>query len=141
MFIPAMFCFLTTSLQRVLSARTVAARSCGEPPPGSIPCAASLARVSGSARKRIVAALSFSITSAGVPAGTINAYHDTASNFGTPCSAIVGSSGKSGERFWLATPSARSLPLLTKGSAVCSGANIIETWPPTRSLTAGAMPR
>ena len=44
-------------------------------------------------------------------------------------------------RLGLATPSARSLPLLMCGSAVCSGANIIETWPPTRSLTAGAMPR
>jgi hypothetical protein len=75
-----------------------------------------------------------------VPAGTIRAYHDTASKPGKPCSAIVGSSGITGERLRLAMPIARSLPERTCGSAEESWLNIIDTWPPSRSFSAGPVP-
>ena len=75
-----------------------------------------------------------------VPAGASSAYHDTASKPGKPDSAIVGTSGKSGVRFALATPRARSFPAWMCGSAADDCANMNAIWPPSRSRSAGAVP-
>ena len=53
---------------------------------------------------------------------------------------MVGSSGKIGERAGPVTASARSLPSLTSAIAGGSELKYIETWPPTRSVSAGAEP-
>ena len=52
---------------------------------------------------------------AGVFAGAKMPNQTIASKPGKPCSATVGTSGRSGERFELVTASARSLPCLTYG--------------------------
>jgi hypothetical protein len=62
------------------------------------------------------------------------------SKSGSPASIIVGTSGASGERLGLVTASARSAPDFTCGSEVVIVSNIIVTWPPRRSLSAGALP-
>src|SRR5438105_3539099 len=103
-------CRRITSDQRVDSARIVAASSSGELPTGSAPSPASFSLTSGSFRMRDASKWSLEITSTGVPEGTISAYQETASKPGKPCSAIVGSSGITRERFRLAMPSVRSLP-------------------------------
>ena len=57
-----------------------------------------------------------------------------------PASIIVGTSGASGERFGLVTASAFSLPAFTCGSAVVIVSNMIGTWSPRMSFSAGALP-
>ena len=58
----------------------------------------------------------------------------------TPASATVGTSGSSGSRLAPVTASARSFPALMCGKAEGMLSNIIITWPPSRSVIAGALP-
>src|SRR3546814_5350802 len=62
-----------------------------------------------------ITALSFSITSGGVPAGAIRPNHDDTSNLSKPDSSMVGRSGAVGERLAVVTARARSLPPFTWG--------------------------
>src|SRR5689334_24901743 len=75
-----------------------------------------------------------------VPAGARMPNHELASNAGTPDSAIVGTSESAGARFVDVTATARSLPPLMCGSADGRLSNITCTWPPMRSVSAGAEP-
>jgi hypothetical protein len=85
-------------------------------------------------------ALIFSTMSRGVPVGARIPNHDDASKPGTPASAIVGTSGNAGARFVEVTAIARSLPALMCGIAEGRLSNMICTWPPSRSVIAGAEP-
>ena len=57
-----------------------------------------------------------------------------------PASATVGRSGKTGERLPLPSPRARILPAFTCGIDVLKVSNIKSTWPPSTSISAGALP-
>ncbi len=57
-----------------------------------------------------------------------------------PASAMVGRSGSNCERFAPVTASARSLPARMWGSDEGMLSNIMFTCPPSRSVTAGALP-
>ena len=54
--------------------------------------------------------------------------------------AIVGYSGKADRRFGLPAPSIRSLPAFTCGIEEAGPLNMIWSWPPSRSVIAGATP-
>ena len=84
------------------------------------------------------AAFAFSL---GVAAGAIIPVHDTAWKFGKPASAMAGTSGASGERVLLETPSIRTRPARAWGKASDMGANIAGMCPAIRSVMAGAVPR
>ncbi len=87
-----------------------------------------------------MSACSFFTIALGVPERTTMPYHEVTSKPASPLSATVGTSGSCGERRGLAIASATSLPERTCCSTVEIPANIICPWPPSRSLTAGAMP-
>ncbi|MNL40803.1 hypothetical protein D3C87_1631770 [compost metagenome] len=55
-------------------------------------------------------------------------------------SPMGGTPGNCGSACGLVTPSARSAPLLMCGRALSELANIMSTWPPSRSVMAGAVP-
>ena len=57
-----------------------------------------------------------------------------------PDSSIVGTSGRSGERFELVTASARSFPALICGAEVLTWSNIIVTCPLMTSTIAWELP-
>jgi hypothetical protein len=76
----------------------------------------------------------------GVPLGAARANQPCTSKSLYPSSAKVGTSGSSEERLALVTAIARSLPALTCGSDDGMLSNIESTWPPSRSVTAGALP-
>ena len=78
--------------------------------------------------------------SGGIFAGAIIICQDDASKPFSPTSASAGISGAGPTRCAVETPSARSLPACTSGSAVAKSPNIICTWPPMMSLSAGARP-
>ena len=84
---------------------------------------------------------SFASTGSGVFAGATRPYQDEASNPGTPCSAIVGTSGSADVRAAPAAPNARTLPVVTCGSTTGMRSKNICTWPPIRSFIAGPAPR
>src|SRR5439155_4546680 len=65
--------------------------------------------------------------------------HDDASNPAT-VSATGGTSGNAGARDALVTASARSFPALMNASDEGRLSNINWTWPPMRSVSAGALP-
>jgi hypothetical protein len=96
--------------------------------------------VSGSFITRTISRLSFSTISFGVLAGAKSPYHCTTSKPGTPLSAIVGSSGKSGDRFLPVTARPRSLPDLMCPLAATRLGNIIWVVPASVSVTAGPDP-
>jgi hypothetical protein len=77
---------------------------------------------------------------AGVAAGTTMPCQVIASNPGMPVSAIVGRSGKDGERLPEVTASARRRPVRTCCMTDAAVANMNCTWPLTRSITAGPPP-
>src|SRR5204862_2215687 len=52
----------------------------------------------------------------------------------------AGASGATAERFAVVTASARSVPPLASGHAVVMLSNVIATWPPTTSCSAGGLP-
>lgn len=53
---------------------------------------------------------------------------------------MVDRSGRTGERFALVTPMARSFPERMCGIADGKLSNIMSIWPPSRSVSAGALP-
>ena len=53
---------------------------------------------------------------------------------------MVGKSGRVGSRLAPVVAKARNLPALMWGKAEGMLSNIIITWPPNKSLTAGALP-
>src|SRR5258706_15489477 len=59
---------------------------------------------------------------------------------GTPAAATVGRPGASAEGWALVTATALNLPDLMCGVTAGAAPNINCTWPPIRSLSAGAMP-
>ena len=75
--------------------------------------------------------------------GNVVAVSSTSTNTipgGAGSAPIVGTSGAPGLRSREVIASARSLPARTCGIDTSTLSNIIETWPPTRSCTAGAAP-
>ena len=77
---------------------------------------------------------------AGVAAGMMSPYQLSEFTFGYLSSTVLGTSGSVSARFALVTASARSLPLRMCGSSTGTSKIPICTWPPTRSVTAGAAP-
>ncbi|CFW13724.1 Uncharacterised protein [Bordetella pertussis] len=97
-------------------------------------------RTSGLSSALTMAAFSVFTTSGGVPAGAIRPNHDDTSKFSKPDSFMVGRSGALAERSVVVTASARSLPACTCGHDDGMLSNMNCTWPPIRSVTAGALP-
>ena len=87
-----------------------------------------------------MSALSLATISLGVPAGATKPAHEYASKPGTPASEMVGTPGSSSEGCALATARARNLPALMCGMTDGASLNISWICPPSRSLTAGALP-
>src|SRR6185369_8345512 len=87
----------------------------GLEPIGSRPWAISFSRTSGALTAFTSSAFSRSTIGLGVPSGTTKEAQVRHSKPGTPASAKVGTSGSSGERAALGTPSARKRPSLMKG--------------------------
>ncbi|MNV56286.1 hypothetical protein D3C71_1485600 [compost metagenome] len=87
-----------------------------------------------------MAAFSLLITSGGVPAGANRPNHDDTSKPSKPDSCIVGRSGALLERSVVVTARARSLPDWACGQADGMLSNMNCTWPPIRSVMAGALP-
>jgi hypothetical protein len=79
----------------------------------------------------------FATIAGGVPAGATTPTQDVTSKPGT-VSAMAGTSGASGVRVRLATPSARSVPRFTCGQTVLILSIVSSTLPAMRSLSAGA---
>lgn len=78
--------------------------------------------------------------SAGVAAGTMSPYQLSEVTFGSLPSAVVATLGSVGARLPLVTASALSLPLRMCPSRIGTSKIPATTWPPRRSLTAGAAP-
>ena len=136
-----MFFFLMTSAQRAVSAWIVAARSCGVPPPGSRPSAANFSLDLGLGQH----ARALGTELVDDDGGRCRRHHQRIPGYRLEAGqALLGDGRQLGQRpasaCRLATPIARSLPAWMCGSADGIGANIIVTCPPSRSLTAGAMP-
>src|SRR5512141_3035177 len=94
----------TTSPHLAESAFIVAANSSGVPPAGSSPILANFSLNASDVSTLLIAALSLSTIGRGRPAGAITPVQVGARYPGTPASAIVGSSGKAGERAAPLTP-------------------------------------
>src|SRR5262245_15944690 len=133
--------FLTTADHLVSSRSMVAAYSSGVVGRGSVPSLAMRSMVSGAASASRSAVLSLAMIGAGVPAGATIPYCSTTSKPGRAASATVGTSGKAGERLALVTASARTLPSRTSPIADGSDDMYMATWPPSRSVSAGPVPR
>src|SRR5258708_1441323 len=131
---------LTTFAHFVLCAPRNEENSLGVPPAGSTPWLLNVCLISGSRRMPFNSALSFTMKACGVPAGATTPNHTDTSKPGTPDSATVGRSWTKGERCLLDTASARNLPAFTCCSTFGTLSNIRSTWPPIRSVTAGALP-
>src|SRR6185437_5867068 len=99
---PARF---TTSAHLAESVLMVAANSSGVPPAGSSPITLNFSLKVSDTSALLIAALSLSTIGRGTPAGAITPVQVGARYPGTPASAIVGSSGKAGERAAPLTPS------------------------------------
>ena len=76
----------------------------------------------------------------GVAAGTTRPNQEVDSTCGRPASAVVGTSGSSGERSRLVMARPLSLPALTWGASTVSVSEARFTSPPSRAVTAGALP-
>src|SRR5580692_4651231 len=100
-----------------ISALKNAVHSSGELPIGVYAIAASLSLTSGAARPATIRRLSAAMMSLGVPAGATTAVQVEPSTSGNPASAMVGTSGKLGDRSLPVTASACRPPDLINGSA------------------------
>src|SRR3954454_13331225 len=89
---------------------------------------------------RAISLLSLAMISFGVPAGATTPYQAMDSNPGTPDSATVEISGRTGDLAELVTASARSLPDFTCGRTGIMLSNANGIWPPMRSTIAGPLP-
>src|ERR1700719_737889 len=102
--------------------------------------AASLSLTSGAPRLLTIMSCSLAVMSFGVPAGTTTAVQVAPSTSGKPASAMVGTSGKVGDRVLPVTASARRSPFLISGTAGAVAPNEIGVWLPTVASTAGPPP-
>src|SRR5437016_677786 len=106
------FARCTMSCMRFKPSRVHCVTVAGFEPIGSRPCAISFSRTSGEFTAFTISAFSRSTIALGVASGSTNDAQVRHSNPGTPASATVGTSGNSGERTALGTPSARMRPSL-----------------------------
>src|SRR5262249_56697059 len=106
-----------------------------------VPMSANRCLVGGCAIAATASMYTFPTISAGVLGGKKSAYQEDTSNPGTPDSAILGMSGRNGDRMAEVTASARIAPLSIKARADGVVANITSTRPGIRSLIAGPPPR
>ncbi|MCY1202392.1 hypothetical protein D9M72_138780 [compost metagenome] len=92
--------------------------------------------------RNAIAACSASLAAmaGGVPLGAHRPYQVLMSKPGKPDSAMVGTSGNSATRCATVTATARSLPDLMNGVADGIESNMNWICPPTRSVSAGALP-
>src|ERR1700704_5954644 len=90
-----------------------AANSAGEPPIGVAPGASRPVFTLGAFTASLHSLASFALMSPGRPAGPSRPHHTPVSNPGSPDSAIVGTSGRTGERIAVVTPSGRTAPAVT----------------------------
>ena len=97
------------------------ARSCGEPPIGSMYCECIFSLVSGIASTALISRFMRCTISSGVAAGAMIAIQARFSISGRPASFMVGMSGVSALRLAVDTASVRSLPALTCGSTATAG--------------------
>src|SRR4029453_192447 len=89
----------------------------------------SLARI-GLLQAFTTAALSLPTMSAGIPRGPESANQTSATSDAKPCSAKVGTSGKSGTRLRDVTASARTFPPRIVPAADVSAVQVTAMWPP-----------
>src|SRR5688572_11712106 len=132
---------LMTDAHRARSLLIRLANSAGELPTKTVPEGSKRLRISGSDRMRRVSWYSLSTTAAGVFAGASKPYHKSDSKLVRPAvSAMAGTLGSDGERFLLATPITRTLPLSINGVAGNMLTNMNFTSPPISATSAGAAP-
>ena len=93
-----MLALRTTSPHFLYSASTWAPSASGVPSGKVTPCRANCSRTSGAEKASLACLFSHAMASFGVPAGTNSANHDDTTTFGTPASAMVGTSGRSAGR-------------------------------------------
>ncbi|KAG0917341.1 hypothetical protein G6F32_016461 [Rhizopus arrhizus] len=94
-----------------------------------------------SASALLMAAFTFSTISGGVPAGAKRPNQAATSKPSTPDSAMVGISGAKGTRAAVVTARPVSLPARTCGSSGGRLSKMESTCPPSKSATAGPLPR
>ncbi|MCY1219778.1 hypothetical protein D9M72_317680 [compost metagenome] len=105
-----------------------------------MPCDSKDFATSGDFSTAAISVFSRATTLAGVPLGASTPYHMSTLSAVTPASARVGTSGNCGRRWPLPVASALSLPAWMCCSATCTGRNIASMRPPSRSVTAPAVP-
>ncbi len=98
------------------------------------------ARTSGWASASTTARCRTAMTGSGVAAGTIITYSTSTSSAFRPDSAVVGTSGASGERARLVTARALILPASTWGSMPGVASTPACTSPDSTAITAGVLP-
>ena len=96
--------------------------------------------MSGAFSVSLITRLSLPTIGAGVPAGTTTPVNSVATKPGTPASTMVGSSGASGLRVALVTPSARSLPSRMSGNSTTGLSNRKSICRPSRLVMDSAPP-
>src|SRR6266850_1494916 len=129
-----------TFCQRAISPRMYSANFSGEVGAGSAPCLANCSLISAEASSLTVSRCSRSTMSFGVAAGTTSPCHELTSNPLYPSSETVGSSGATDERRSVVTARPRAFPPRTCGYREENGSNSTWSWPPMRSVMAGALP-
>ena len=129
-----------TFFQRAYSFCWKAANSAGVLTTISKPMEVNWSLTFGLFRASAKAAWAFSRTAGGRPLGATMACQEVTSTLGTPASAMVGTSGSTGERLALVTARGRILPPLMYCSTEFTFWNEASTWPPIRSVWAGAPP-
>ena len=102
--------------------------------------AAVLASASASTRRGVGADLARRSRAASRPARTSRTSRATSSS-ASPVSAMVGKSGNSAERAAPVVPIMRSVPAAMCGVTTSAGENSMSMRPPSRSVTAGPVPR
>ena len=95
----------------------------------------------GSCKARLIALLTLSTASLDKLAGAIMPYQESVSNFGNPCSAIVGISGANGARVKYVVPIAFNFQDLIWGKKSGRLPNIMSILPANKSVNAGPWPR
>src|SRR5690606_5136302 len=96
---------------------------------------------SGDCSDLFKASLSLAITAWGVPLGADRPNQDCTTKSLSLFSVKVGTSGSESTRWSMVVARARSLPACTCGSDEGRLSNMESTWPPSRSATAGPLPR
>ena len=125
----------------VVSDARKASQASGVVPSANVPMVSSLARVSSLWMIWFTASDMRLTMSRGVPAGAIMLAQVLPSMPGMPCSTKVGTSGRMGRRFSLATPMRWMRPALAGWIRLGGGSRNSGTWPPSRSASAGDAPR